>query len=344
MKSMLSNSAQQPTLSVIIPTYRSAAGLSALVDRLLPVLRDCSSAFEIIFVDDGSRDGTRAEIERLCQIHPQILGIFLMRNYGQHSAILCGIRVAHHEISITMDDDLQHPPEEIPRLLEALTDEVDVVYGTPLTEQHGFLRDLASRLSKFVLISSMGAEMSRKASAYRVFRTRLRRAFTDFEGTFVLIDMLLTWGTTRFTWLAVRHDPRVRGVSNYTTRKLVSHALNVLTSSSTLPLRLASLLGFGLTLFGGIVLVWVVGRYLLAQDSVPGFPFLASIIAIFSGSTLLCLGIMGEYLARMHVRLMHRPSYVVQEIHSIDAVETPEQVGVASQSEERLGDELISRS
>jgi undecaprenyl-phosphate 4-deoxy-4-formamido-L-arabinose transferase len=159
----------------------------------------------------------------------------------------------------------------------------------------------------------MGAETARKVSAFRAFRSEVRHAFANYDGPFVSIDVLLTWGTARFATVPVRHDSRRIGTSNYTCRKLVTHALNMMTGFSVLPLQLASLLGFGFTLFGLLVLVYVMGRYLIEGGSVPGFPFLASIIAIFSGAQLFALGIIGEYLARMHFRMMETPAYTVRE-------------------------------
>jgi undecaprenyl-phosphate 4-deoxy-4-formamido-L-arabinose transferase len=155
-------------------------------------------------------------------------------------------------------------------------------------------------------------DVARNVSAFRVFRTQLRQAFANYESPFVSIDVLLTWGTTRFAAIPVRHDERTLGVSNYTLRKLIVHALNMMTGFSTLPLQIASLMGFTLTLFGILILVYVAGR-LLFESSIPGFPFLASIIAIFSGAQLFALGIIGEYLSRMHVRIMGRPSSIIRE-------------------------------
>jgi undecaprenyl-phosphate 4-deoxy-4-formamido-L-arabinose transferase len=132
----------------------------------------------------------------------------------------------------------------------------------------------------------------------------------------VSIDVLLTWCTTRFAAVPVRHEPRRRGVTNYTFRKLVTHAFNMMTGFSTLPLQLASVVGFVFTLFGLVVLVAVIGRYLIQGEKVPGFPFLASVIAIFSGAQLFALGIIGEYLARMHFRMMERPTYAVRSTTS----------------------------
>jgi undecaprenyl-phosphate 4-deoxy-4-formamido-L-arabinose transferase len=254
-------------------------------------------------------------IERLAAADRRIRGIRMSRNYGQHNALLCGIRAARHEITVTLDDDLQNPPEEIGKLIARLGDDVDVVYGTPEHEQHGFLRDQSSRITKLALQSAMSAETARNVSAFRAFRTRIRDAFASYRGPYVSIDVLLTWGTTRFSHVQVRHEPRLVGQSSYTIRKLVTHALNMMTGFSTLPLQIASLIGFVFTLFGFAILLIVLISYVANGGStVPGFAFLASIIAIFSGAQLFALGIIGEYLARMHFRTMDRPTYLVQQV------------------------------
>ena len=212
-----------------------------------------------------------------------------------------------------MDDDLQHPVSEIAPMLAALTPEVDVVYGAPLEERHGFLRNFASHLTRVALTSAMGVETARNVSAFRVLRTRLRDGFHDYRSSYVSIDVLLTWTTSRFTAIKVRHEPRAERESGYTVGKLIRHALNLMTGFSTLPLQVASLAGFVFMLFGVSVLAWVLIHYLLYGRAVPGFAFLASIIAIFSGVQLFALGIFGEYLARMHFRSMDRPTYVIGE-------------------------------
>lgn len=300
-------------LSVVIPCYRSEGSLGPLVERLRPVLEAQAPAWEIILVDDASPDGTGKVAAELARTQPGVRSIRLMRNYGQHAALLCGIRAARYDVVVTTDDDLQHPPEELPRLLAALTDDIDVVYGAPEKEPHGLLRGMASRVTKRVLMGSMGARTAAKVSAWRVFRTHLRQAFEAFRGAFVSIDVLLTWGTQRFTHVTVRHDARTIGTSTYTFRKLVTHAINMMTGFSTIPLQLASLIGFVLTGFGLAVMAFVVIRYIAdGGDSAPGFPFLACIVSIFSGAQLLCLGIIGEYLGRAHFRLLDRPPYVVR--------------------------------
>lgn len=311
----------KPSLSVIVPVYNSEASLRPLVARLEPVLRNIASEFELILVNDGSRDTSWKVVEELSREHPWIRGIDMMRNYGQHNAILCGIRHARCGLVLTMDDDLQHPPEEIPKLLVELDRGFDVVYGTPQKETHGFLRDLASQMTKLALQKSMGADTARKVSAFRVLRTVTRDAYADYRGQFVSIDVLLTWATTRFSSVTVRHDPRTIGVSNYTYKKLLTHALNMVTGFSVMPLQLASIIGFLFTLFGFAILVYVVIVKIISRESTQGFTFLASLVAIFSGAQMFAIGIIGEYLARMHFRMMDKPTYTVRSTARIESSE-----------------------
>jgi len=316
-KPQLQPPALRSSISVVVPVFNSEGTLDELVSRLKTVLSQFADEWEIILVNDGSQDESWRLVCKVARQYSWIRGIDLMRNYGQHNALLAGIREAQYSVIVTMDDDLQNPPEEIPLLLTKLHEGYDVVYGTPARKQHGPWRDLASRVTKLVLQSAMGAETARKVSAFRVFRTQVREAFANYQGPFVSIDVLLTWGTTRFAAVSVRHDPRRIGKSNYTFRKLVTHALNMMTGFSVLPLQLASLMGFCFALFGLLVLVYVLGRYLIQGGSIPGFPFLASTIAIFSGVQLLSLGIIGEYLSRMHFRIMEKPTYVIrQQVYS----------------------------
>ncbi len=302
------------SISVIIPVYNSANIVHLVIESLAQVLPTLTPDFEAILVDDGSPDASWETISRLAQQYPWVRGIRMMRNYGQHNALLCGIRQARYDIIVTMDDDMQHPTEELPRMIAALTPDIDVVYGSPQEQRHGFLRDLASQITKLVLQSTMGAETARNISAYRVFRSVLRQAFIDFHGPYVNLDVLLTWATRRFKRLLVPHRERTIGQSNYTLRKLITHTFNMVTGFSTLPLQIASLVGFLLTVFGGLLLFYIlIIRVLIFQYDFPGFTFVASMISLFAGTQLFILGIIGEYLARMHFRLMDKPAYVVRE-------------------------------
>ena len=314
---------------MVVPVYNSEETLEELVTRLRATLLAGGSAFggtrptqmesgtrpalEIILVNDGSRDGSWDVVQRLAAAHPEVRGISLARNHGQHNALLCGIREARGRVIVTMDDDLQNRPEDVPSLIARVNDGYDVVYGVPRQQQWGLMRNLASRVTKIVLQSAMGARTASMVSGFRAMRADVRDAFAGYSSMFVNIDVLLTWGASRFDLVIVDYEPRRVGRSNYTFRALVRHTFNMVTGFSTLPLKLATGVGFGFTLFGIGVLAYVIGRYLIQGVAVPGFAFLASIIAIFSGAQLFALGIFGEYLARVFHRSTGQPSYTVRE-------------------------------
>jgi undecaprenyl-phosphate 4-deoxy-4-formamido-L-arabinose transferase len=234
-----------------------------------------------------------------------------MRNYGQHNATLCGVRTARYDVTVTMDQDLQHRPEDIPLLLAKLEEGYDVVYGAPKKLPQGVIRNLLTASIKRILASVMDVPSVKNISAFRAFRTHLRDAFSNFQSPTLTLDVLLSWGTTRFTSVPVNVVQAER--SNYSFAALVRAALLILTGYSTRPLRFASWIGFIMTVFGLLVFVYVLFIY-FTVGSLPGFPFLASIISLFSGAQLFALGIFGEYLARMFDRSMDRPPYVVDEM------------------------------
>ena len=308
----MDNNKQMPSISAVVPVFNSEKTLQELYSRLTKSLITHCSDYEIIFINDASQDNSSNAIHSIAENDENVKCIDFNKNYGQHNALLCGIRQAKYEFIVTLDDDLQNPPEEIPILLEKLDQGYDVVYGYPKNEQHGLFRNLASMLTKMALKTTMGISVARHVSAFRVFRTELRDSFSDYKGSFISIDVLLSWGTNSFSAIPVNHEKRVKGKSNYTFRKLVRHAANMVTGFSVLPLQIASIIGFILAIFGLFVLLYVAGRFLLEGSPVPGFPFIASIIAIFSGAQLLAIGIIGEYLARIHFRTMNKPQYVIK--------------------------------
>ncbi len=303
-------------VSVVVPVYRSEQTLAPLVERVAAALADVP-AWEVVLVDDGSGGATWPTVARLAAEHPRVRGLRLSRNYGQHNALVAGLRAARYDTTITIDDDLQNPPEEIPRLLARLAEgDLDVVYGVPEQAEQALWRRLAGRMSRRAMRTVLGMKSAPEVTSFRAFRTRLRDAFEGQLGTNVALDALLSWGTTRFGSIPVTHAPRTEGESNYTFGKLVRFTLDTTTGYSAVPLQVASITGLIAALFGVVILVWAVGRPLVTGESVPGFPFLASIIAIFSGVQLFTLGIIGEYLARMHFRVMSKPTYVVSETTS----------------------------
>jgi glycosyltransferase involved in cell wall biosynthesis len=300
------------SLSIVVPVFNSQNTLPELVDRLSRSLPELSGTYELILVNDGSQDQSWDVIRELSRKNGWVRGVNLMRNYGQHNATLCGVRAARHEVIVTMDDDLQHPPEEIYELLVKLDQGYDVVYGLPQKPPHSLWRNWFSIFTKRVLANVMGIKTIREIGAFRAFRAHIRRAFTHYQAPDVILDVLLSWGTTRFASVTVNETPREIGASNYNFFKLFRVALLILTGYSTAPLRFASMVGFLFTLFGIVVFLYVLGVYFIL-GSIPGFPFLASIITLFSGTQLFALGLIGEYLARIFDRSMEQPTYVIDE-------------------------------
>ena len=226
-----------------ILVYNGADTIPELADRLSRVCPTLFSNYEIIFIDDGSPDPSWATIQRLAATVPNVVGVRLRRNFGQHNATLCGIRAARFPITITMDDDLQHPPEQLPALLDEFRKGYDVVYAVPKKLPHAWWRNLGSRMIKLILSKIMNIPIQ-DIGAFRIFRTELRDAFADYHSPDVYIDPLLSWGTTSFSHIAVEEKPRTVGESNYTMKSLIRATLSIMTGYSTIPLRLASILGF----------------------------------------------------------------------------------------------------
>ena len=298
-------------LSIVVPVFRSEKTLNELVNRITKSVSNKS--VEIILVDDASGDGTWTTICSIARQNSMVTGIRLGRNSGQHGALLAGVRAAKFQTVVTLDDDLQNPPEEINKLIDALVPGVDVVYGVSTEVKQNYYRRAGSKLVRKFFASTLGFNSAVSMSSFRTFRTVLREGFNTALGPNVSLDALLTWSTTRFTVVEVKHDERKVGDSHYTFRKLVRFMIDMATGYSALPLRLASALGFLTISFGAVLLVYVIGRPIITGERVQGFPMLASTIIIFSGVQIFLLGILGEYIGRMHFRVMNKPTYMVAE-------------------------------
>ncbi|MFI6788172.1 glycosyltransferase family 2 protein [Nonomuraea sp. NPDC050383] len=302
------------SVSVVIPCYRSALTLPVLVPRLVSVLRELNVRYEVILVVDGSPDDTWPTAADLAERVEGVRAIHLSRNYGQHNALVAGIREAGSQVVVTMDDDLQHPPEQIPNLLAALEgDRLDLVYGVPHVEEHGFLRSFASRSVKACMSATLGIRTARKISAFRAFRTHLRDGFAQLSGPHASIDVALSWATTRVGSAHVHMNHRRHGRSNYSLPLLVRHTANMVLGYSAAPLRLASYLGFLVGLVGLLLGVAVLWHFATGSTTVAGFTTIASMVALFSAAQLIAIGVLGEYVGRIHGSGMGHPTYVIRE-------------------------------
>ena len=303
-----------PEISAVIPTYCNGGSLAGLAERLKASLAGTGRSFEIIFVNDGSPDSSWEAIRAICSAQKEVRGINLMRNYGQQNALLAGIMKAKGKIIVTLDDDFQNPPEEIPKLLAKIDEGYDLVYGTRQRERHGWARNMASRISKKLVQWTMKAPTAGSITSFRAFRAEIVQHGVQENPAAVFIDALLYWGTQKIASVPVLHDARLVGRSNYSWAKLVSHGFDMVTGLSSGPLHLASWLGFLVTSLGSILLAFVLGSYFFQTQRVPGFTFLAAVIIVFSGVQLFVLGVIGEYLARAYLRVLGKPAFLIKEV------------------------------
>jgi glycosyltransferase involved in cell wall biosynthesis len=304
-------------LSVVIPVYRSGPMLLALVSRLLPLLERTGLEHEIVFVEDGGDDDSWCTLGDLQAAHPErLVAIQLMRNYGQHNALMCGFRHARGRIVVTMDDDLQNPPEEVPKLLEALeSGGFDLVYGRYRDKKHSAWRNAGSALVGGFYRIVFGNCV--RITSFRAIRRSLLDTILSYDLNFTFVDGLLAWNTERIGEVEVEHRPRMAGRSGYSRRRLVSLALNLITNFSLLPLQFVSLIGVLVSTTGFVLAIYYLIRALLSEIVVPGYASIILAILILGGTQLLGLGIIGEYLGRLHLNVNRKPQYQVRDARGL---------------------------
>jgi polyisoprenyl-phosphate glycosyltransferase len=306
----------EPSLdvSVVIPVYRSAGVLRELAGRLLKVLSETSLSHEVIFVNDDSPDEAWAVLGELHARHPdRITCVRLMRNFGQHNAVMCGFRRARGRYVVTMDDDLQHPPEEIPKLLAALDrGDLDVVYGSYDSKRHAALRNVGSWTLNRVFRRLF--RVSTDFSSFRAIRREIVEAALAYELNFTFVDGLLAWNTTRIGSVIVKHAPRAQGKSGYSLRKLLQLSFNLLTNFSLLPLQLTTAMGMLASGFGLAAAIYYLVRALMGAIDVRGYASIISSILFLGGIQLLALGMIGEYIGRLHLNMNRKPQFREREV------------------------------
>lgn len=301
-------------ISVVVPVYNSATTLCTLVERLTSILDGLGRPYEIILIDDGSRDESW---ERLCQLqreHPgRIVAIQLMRNFGQHNALMCGFRHTQGRFVVTLDDDLQHPPEELPKLLAAIeTGRFDLVYGSADRRQHRAWRNLGSWVVNLVYRTLFRTTVT--ISSFRIIRRELLEAMLSYTLNYTFVDGLLAWNTQRVGEVTVEHHPRQTGRTGYSLSKLIVLALNLFTNFSLLPLQLVSLVGLVAAAMGLTTGAYYLVLFLRDGIGVPGYASTIVSILVLGGVQLLSLGIMGEYLGRLHLNVNRKPQYTIRNV------------------------------
>lgn len=301
-------------LSIIVPVYNSSDTLIKLLERLDKTTKLIAKTYEIILVDDGSRDNSWKVIESLRgHYRERLVAVQLMRNYGQHNALMCGLSLARGEYLITMDDDLQNPPEEIPKLLAHIKlYGLDLVYGCPSSRGHTVWRNLGSSIVWHFYRTVFRNPVT--PTPFRIMRRQLAKSVMFYDLNFTYLDGLLAWCTNRIEGVEVEHHPREQGKSGYSFGKLVGLALNLYTNFSLIPLQLVSGLGVATAASGFLVGIFYLFQYLSASISVPGYASTIIAILILGGAQLLALGVIGEYLGRLHLNVNRKPQYVIREL------------------------------
>ncbi len=301
-------------LSIVIPVYNSGESLRPLTTRLLAALEKLHVTHEIIFVEDGSRDRSWDVLQVIQAEHSdRVICVQLMRNFGQHNALMCGFRHTQGRFVVTLDDDLQNPPEEIGKLLDAIRSQaLDVVYGAPDRRKHRTWRNLGSWMVNVVYRTMFKTQVS--ISSFRIIRREVLEATFSYSLNYTFVDGLLAWNSQRIGEVTVEHHPRKIGRSNYSVPKLVVLALNLFSNFSLLPLQAVSLVGFVIAFTGLLAGAYYVLQFLLSNIAVSGYASTIVSILVLGGVQLLSLGMIGEYLGRLHLNVNRKPQYTIRNV------------------------------
>lgn len=323
-------------ISVVVPCFRGESSLPELCSRLIRTLETREASFEIVLVDDSARPSLWAVIEGLAQSDARIVGVRLMRNFGQHNATVCGFRHARGQWVVTLDEDLQNPPEEIVTLLaRAEETDADVVYGLPRVRQGPGWRSLASRL--IMVIPRKVMRVTFDISAFRLISGRVAAEVARSERHDIILDIYLSWVTDRITATEVRHDHPDGLRSSYTLSRLLTVFFNLLFNYATFPLRLASIGGFLLSMLSAIAGGVVLFSRITGAITVPGWASLALALLFSSGVTLLGVGILSEYVARIFLQINQKPQSVVRQSTSTPRLAAAEHRLEPARQESRHG-------
>lgn len=298
-------------ISVVVPVYGGSAALPELRERVAQTMAAAGWRHELILVDDRGQAEAWPVITSLAQQHADVVGLRLGRNFGQHAATICGIANARGEFVITMDDDLEHPPEAIPELIAACDDEHPLVYGVFAQRTHAGYRNLSSELMRRTLKRAF-PDMNEDYTSFRAIRRSLARRLPELGLSKPYVDGMLSWMTSGVRTVPVAHGKRRHGQSTYTLRKLLSHATNIFVSFSKLPLRVASYCGAGLALASFLYLLYILLGHLRGTITNPGYTSLMSVVLLACGIQLLILGVLGEYIGRLMGAAYRKPVFTIE--------------------------------
>jgi undecaprenyl-phosphate 4-deoxy-4-formamido-L-arabinose transferase len=302
-----------PKLTIVVPLYNSAATLEQLVAQLTKL--QVPGGHDLVLVNDGSKDDTAELAEQLVRKTDfPITLVKLARNYGEHNAVMAGFHQARGKWVINMDDDLQNPPAEVLKLLEfAEKNKHEVVYSYYDEKQHESWRNLGSWLTNRVADLLLDKPKGLYLSSFRCMSAFVVKEIRKYDGPFVYVDGLILQVTQNIGRVKVEHAAREAGRSGYTLAKLVKLWLSMFVNFSVVPLHLATLLGFAMAAFGFIYAIEVVAEYFITRQP-PGWSSLMAAMLVFSGTQLLVLGLVGEYLGRLYLTVNRKPQFTVQAV------------------------------
>jgi polyisoprenyl-phosphate glycosyltransferase len=324
---MSSHAIPSPTLlfsvsvSILIPVYKNEGGLDELVNRIGASMANSTYAnsFELILVDDCSPDNSWKVIQRLAKEHSFVQGATLSRNFGQHNAIMAGLNLVSGQYVVLMDDDLQHPPEAIPNMVKELVDGADVCYTRYANRQHAAWKIAGSRFNDVMASWLLSKPKGLYLSSFKALKRGMVDQIRSHEGPFAYLDGLILDITRRIATIEIQHGTRAYGEGNYSFKKSISLWLRMVTGTSIVPLRMVTLMGALIALLGFFGAVFVVISNFLYPTESKGWASIIVTILLVSGFQTLFIGVLGEYLGRIHLRLNNKPQYLFRFTTKNDA-------------------------
>ncbi|MEJ2398185.1 MAG: glycosyltransferase [Gammaproteobacteria bacterium] len=313
-------------LSLVIPVYNEEVNLRELVERCVKTCNDIGRTYEVVLVDDGSRDQSIEMINHASAEHEQIVGVLLNRNYGQHSAVMAGLAQSRGDVVVTLDADLQNPPEEIPKLLAEIDKGADVVGSVRQLRKDSLFRKLSSALINKAVQMATGVLMHDYGCMLRAYRRQVVDAMLQCHERSTFIPVLGNMFAHKTAEVAVEHAKRENDQSKYSLLKLINLQFDLLTSMTTFPLRLLSLIGGGLAVLGFVLAgLLIVLRLIYGPEwAAQGVFTVFAILFIFMGTQILAMGLLGEYIGRIYNDVRARPRYFIREIVSQQETTTEE--------------------
>jgi undecaprenyl-phosphate 4-deoxy-4-formamido-L-arabinose transferase len=323
------DAALKESVSIVIPVYNEAANLPRLWARLCPILTDPAREWEIVFIDDGSTDDSLEILRTYQREEPRVRVVELARNFGQHSAVLAGFRNSTGQVVVTLDADLQNPPEEIPRLLEAIDQGNDVVGGWREARQDHILRRLASLLHNRLTSAIVGVPMHDYGCMLRAYRRHIVDTVVACDEKAAFVPALANSFAKRVAEIPVGHAQRQDGESKYNLFRLAHLSLNLITGFSNFPIQAMSLAAIGIFLLDALfVVVLLVHRVVYGPQQEGAVWVLFAFTFALLGLVMLALGLIGEYIGRIYLEVRRRPTYIVRAVHGEDSTGSPAPDGV----------------